>query len=62
MGVPPAWGLRLGLTTSHLTKKNFEEIPKETRIRTDSLYKPPKRRNMDMRFETWNVRSLYRAG
>jgi hypothetical protein len=27
----------------------------------DSLDKRPKRRNMDMRFGTWNVRSLYRA-
>jgi hypothetical protein len=24
--------------------------------------KQPKRRNMDMRFGTWNIRSLYRAG
>jgi hypothetical protein len=28
----------------------------------DSLDKRPKRRNMDMRFGTWNVRSLYRVG
>jgi hypothetical protein len=28
----------------------------------DSLDERPKRRNMDMRFGTWNVRSLYRAG
>jgi hypothetical protein len=29
---------------------------------TDSLDKRPKLGNMDMRFGTWNVRSLYRAG
>jgi exonuclease III len=28
----------------------------------DSLDKRPKRRNMDMRFDTWNIRSLYRVG
>jgi hypothetical protein len=29
---------------------------------TDSLDKRPKRRNMDNKFGTWNVRSLYWAG
>jgi hypothetical protein len=29
---------------------------------TDSQYKRPKLRKMDMRFGTWNVRSLYRTG
>jgi hypothetical protein len=28
----------------------------------DSLDKQPKTGNIDMRFGTWNVRSLYRAG
>jgi exonuclease III len=28
----------------------------------DSSDKRPKRKKMDMRFDTWNVRSLYRAG
>jgi hypothetical protein len=28
----------------------------------DSLDKRPKLKKMDMRFGTWNVRSLYRAG
>jgi hypothetical protein len=28
----------------------------------DSLDEQPKRRNMDMRLGTWNVRSLYRVG
>jgi hypothetical protein len=29
---------------------------------TDSLDKRPKRKKMDMRFGTWNVRSMYRTG
>jgi hypothetical protein len=28
----------------------------------DSLDEQPKRKKMDMRFGTWNVRSMYRAG
>jgi hypothetical protein len=28
----------------------------------DSLDKRPKEKKMDMRFGTWNVRSMYRAG
>jgi hypothetical protein len=28
----------------------------------ESLDKRPKRKKMDMRFGTWNVRSMYRAG
>jgi exonuclease III len=28
----------------------------------DFLDKRPKRKKMDMRFDTWNVRSMYRAG
>jgi exonuclease III len=28
----------------------------------DSLDKQPKQQNMDMRFDKWNIRSLYRAG
>jgi hypothetical protein len=28
----------------------------------DSLDKRPKQKKMDMRFGTWNVRSMYRAG
>jgi hypothetical protein len=28
----------------------------------DSLGKQPRLRNMDIRFGTWNIRSLYRAG
>jgi hypothetical protein len=29
---------------------------------TDSLDKRPKRKKIDMRFGTWNVRSMYRVG
>jgi hypothetical protein len=38
------------------------KILKKPRTWTDSLDRRPKRKNMDMRFGTWNVRSLYRAG
>jgi hypothetical protein len=38
------------------------KIAIEHRAWTDSLDKRPKRRNMDMRFGLWDVRSLYRAG
>jgi hypothetical protein len=34
----------------------------EPRTWTDFLDKGPKQRNRDMRFGTWNVRSLYRVG
>jgi hypothetical protein len=35
---------------------------KEPRTWTDHLDKRPKQQNMDMRFGTWNLRSLYRSG
>jgi hypothetical protein len=35
---------------------------KKPRIWTDYLDKRPKRKKMDMRFGTWNVGSMYRAG
>jgi exonuclease III len=38
------------------------KILKKPQTWTDSLDKRPKRKKMDMRFDTWNVRSLYRAG
>jgi hypothetical protein len=45
-------------------QKNSLMMKHLTELRTwmDSLDKRPKRRNMDMRFRTWNVRSLYRTG
>jgi hypothetical protein len=60
-------------TTPHVSKLNsssflvFYEVATswliyKPRTWTDSLDKRPKLRNMDMRFGTWNVRSLYRAG
>jgi hypothetical protein len=47
------WSASLGLVT---------KILKKPRTWKDSLDKRPKRKKMDMRFGTWNVRSLYRAG
>jgi hypothetical protein len=35
---------------------------KKPRTWTDFLDKRPKRKKMDVRFGTWNVRRLYRAG
>jgi hypothetical protein len=47
----------------HRKKNKFvATISTEPRTRTDSLDKRPKRRNIDMRFGLWNVKSLYRAG
>jgi hypothetical protein len=60
---PPAWELSVGLTTLHRKKNTFvTKKIKEPWTLTDSLDKRPKLWNMDMRFGTWNVRSLYRAG
>jgi hypothetical protein len=48
----------VGLTTPHyVTKMNTKH-----RTWTDSLDKQHKLMKMDMRFRTWKVRSLYRAG
>jgi hypothetical protein len=38
------------------------KVIKKPRTWMDSLDKRPKQWNTDMRFELWNVRSLYRAG
>jgi hypothetical protein len=35
---------------------------KKPRTWTDSLDNGPKHKKMDMRFGTWDVRSMYRAG
>jgi hypothetical protein len=35
---------------------------KKPRTWTDALDKRPKRKKMDMRSDTWNVGSMYRAG
>jgi hypothetical protein len=55
-------GLGVGLTTLHRKNKLVSKNLTEPRTWTDSLDKRSKLRNMDMRFGTWNVRSLYRAG
>ena len=49
------------LTTSHCKNKGVQKRHKGPRNRTDNLERPWQRK-MDMRFGTWNVRSLYRAG
>jgi hypothetical protein len=43
-------------------KKLVTKTSKEPRTWTDCLDKRPKLWNTDMRFGTWNVGSLYRAG
>jgi hypothetical protein len=35
---------------------------KKPRDWTDSLDKQPKRKKMGMRFDTWNIKSMHRAG
>jgi hypothetical protein len=62
MGGPPDWGLGVGLTTPHRKKTLVTKTSKEPRTWTDFLDKRPKLWNTDMRFGTWKVRSLYRAG
>jgi hypothetical protein len=42
--------------------KLVTKILKMPRTWTDSLDKRPKRKKMDMRFGTWNIRSTYTAG
>jgi hypothetical protein len=53
----------VGLTTPHCKKnKLVMKIHKKPWTWTDSLDKRTKRKNMNMRFGTWNVGSMYRAG
>jgi hypothetical protein len=52
------WGYQLLTVKNKLVMK----IRKKPQTWTDSLDKRPKRKKMDMRFGTWNVRSMYRAG
>jgi hypothetical protein len=62
VGGPPVWGLDGGLTTlPHKTQYFFTNDYEQPRNRTDYLAQP-KHRKMDVRFGTWNVRSLYRSG
>jgi hypothetical protein len=50
-----------GLTTPTLKAVPVTKYLKESWNSTDSLARPENRK-MDMRFVTWNVSSLYRAG
>jgi hypothetical protein len=52
----------VGLTTIHRKKLIVTKIAIQPRTLTDFSDKRHKRRNMDMRFGTWNARSLCRAG
>jgi hypothetical protein len=51
----------VGLTTPHRKKLIVAKCFKEPRTWTDSLVRP-KQWKKDMRFGTWNVRSLCRVG
>jgi hypothetical protein len=51
----------VGLKT-HRKNKLVTKDHKKARTWTDSLDKQPKLKKMDMRFGTWSVRSMYRAG
>jgi hypothetical protein len=56
-------GLGVGVQIFHCKKEDFfTKILKEPRTWEDSLNKRPKLWNTDIRFWTWNVKSLYRAG
>jgi hypothetical protein len=62
MGGPPSGGLGVGLTTPHSKMKLVTKHLTEPQTLKNSLDKRPKRRNMDIRFGTWNIRSLFRVG
>jgi hypothetical protein len=52
----------MGLKTLHRKNKYVTKNEIEPRTWKDFLDKRPKLRNMDMRFDTWIVRSLYKVG
>jgi hypothetical protein len=52
----------MGLTIPHRKNKPVMKHIHDPRTSKNSLDKRPKRQNIDMRFGTWNIRSLYRAG
>jgi hypothetical protein len=52
----------VALTTPHRINKPVTKIHKKPRAWTDSLDNGPKPKKMDLRFRTWNYRSMYRAG
>jgi hypothetical protein len=51
----------VGLTTPHRKNNFVTKRINEPRTWTDFLNKGTRQRNMDMRFGTWNTRSLYRV-
>jgi hypothetical protein len=53
----------MGAIACHATVHNtlLTRCSKEHQIWVDSLDNLPKRQNIDTRFGTWNIRSLYRA-
>jgi hypothetical protein len=53
MGGPPAW---------LLTNYSITKCYKRSQTGTDYLTKLPRPRNMDVRFGTWNISGLYKAG
>jgi hypothetical protein len=55
-------GLGVGLTTPSRKNKLLTKDHKKPQTWTDSFDKRPKYKKVDMRFVTWNVRSMYRAG
>jgi hypothetical protein len=61
MGGPPAWRLAVGLTIPHLKNKLVTKCHKGPRTWRDFMDKRPTLKKLDMRFGTWNIRSLYRA-
>jgi hypothetical protein len=52
----------MGITALHRKNKFDTKTTIEPQTWTDSLDRQLKRRNMDIRFGLWNVRSLYRTG
>ena len=58
---PPTWGLGKVLKTHRKNVSCFEPFTQTARTWTDTLVRS-KQRKICMRFVTWNVRNLYRAG
>jgi hypothetical protein len=55
-------GLGVGITTPRHKNKLVTKMFKKPRNWNDFLDKRPKLKKINMRFGTWNVRSMYRAG
>jgi ABC-type proline/glycine betaine transport system substrate-binding protein len=55
-------GVGHGAKNATVKNKLFTKDHKKPRTWTDSLEKRAKRKKINMRFGTWNVRSMYRAG